>query len=179
MTDDTAKRVTDLENRIARAQGEARACVQELLVDDDARYLVAERLPALGSAVLPAIRELLDDPGVTSDVRALAALVGFEVGDREQSLMVLLEEIRHRGEFAPLAARRLSRAGRSDAAGVICEALRGTDHKDVDPIVSYLEALHDLGVRIDDDDRRRLLAGGAWQIETAIAQWHAAASPDE
>jgi len=174
MSDDIAKRITDLESRIARVQGDARACVQELFLDDGARYLVAQRLPALGSAVVPAIHDLLDDGDAPDEVRTLAAFVGFEVGDRDRSLNMLLDEVTAHSEFSPLAARRLASAGVPEAAGLILEALRGTDSKEVDSVVSYLEALYDLGVRLGAEDRRRLHEGGAWQVETALAQWHGA-----
>ena len=178
MSGDIAKRIADLEDRIATAQREARACVEELNVDDGARHLVAERLPALGSAVLPAIHDVLDDQDAPDEVRTLAAFVGFEVGDRHQSLNVLLDEVAARSEFSPLAARRLARAGVPEASSSILDALRGTDSKEVDAVVSYLEALHDLGVRLGAEDRQRLREGRAWQVETALAQWHGA-NPDD
>ena len=178
MSDAIMKRVTDLEDRIVRVESEARSCVQELLVEDSGRFLIAERLPALGSVVLPAIRELMNDIDMPADVSALAALVGFEVGDREQSLAVLLEEISARGEFAPVAAHRLARARIPEAEGPIREALSSTDVTDVDSVVSYLEALPRLGARLNDDERRRLAHCGAWQVETAIEQWHSYASPE-
>lgn len=178
MSDDIAKRIAELEHQIARVQHEVRACVQELVVDDGARYLVAERLAALGSAVLPAIHDLLNDRHTPDEVRTLAALVGFAVGDRELSLNVLLNEIASRGEFSPLAARRLAIARVSEAANLILKALRATDSQEIDAIVSYLEALHDLGVPLTEDDRRTLLQGGAWQVETAIAQWHSPEHPN-
>lgn len=179
MSDDIAKRIADLEGRVARVQQEARACVVELFVDDGARYLVAERLPALGSAVLPAIHDVLSDRDAPAEVRTLAAFVGFEVGDRERSLNMLLDEVTSLSEFSPLAARRLASAGVSEAAALIVDALRRTDSTEVDSVVSYLEALHDLGVRLAVDDRRRLSEGGAWQVETALAQWHGATSEDD
>lgn len=174
MSDDIARRITDLEDRIARVQRDVSACVEELLVDDGARYLVAQRLPALGSVVLPAIHRLLDDRDAPNEVRTLAAFVGFEVGDRERSLNMLLDEVTARSEFSPLAARRLASARVPEAAGPILDALRGTDGKEVDAVVNYLEALCDLGIRLGAEDHRRLSEGGAWQVETALGQWHGA-----
>lgn len=179
MSNEIAKRIADVDDRIARVQREARACVEELFVDDGARYLVAQRLPALGSAVLPAIHDVLDDRDAPDEVRTLAAFVGFEVGDRERSLSMLLDEVAARSEFSPLAARRLAGAGVPEAAAKILDALRGTDSQEIDSVVSYLEALNDLGVGLGIEDHRRLREGGAWQVQTALAQWHGPTSGDD
>lgn len=165
-------RIQALEERIARAQEEARACVDELLVDDGARHLVAERLPSLGSAILPAILELLSDPRTPHEVRALAALAAFDVGDRTQALEVLVDEVAAGTEFAALAVQRLSGAGVSEAAGPMIEAIRGTKLHDIDLVVSYLEALHELGVRLGEEEQNELRQLGSWQVDTALAQWH-------
>lgn len=176
---DIAKRMANLEDRIGSVQREARACVEELFVDDGVRHLVAERLPGLGSAVLPAIHDVLGDGDVPAEVRTLAAFVGFKVGDRQSSLDVLLDEVVAGSEFSPLAARELAFAGVREAADLILDALRGTDSNEVDSVVSYLEALHALGVGLEAGDRRRFREGGAWQVETALAQWHSARAGDD
>jgi hypothetical protein len=165
-------RIRGFEARIESARADARACVRELLVDDGARYLIAERLPALGSVIIPAVRELIDDPGSSHEIRTLAALAGAEVGDSEQSILVLLEELEHRGEFAPLAARRLAVMGPASAVSAIEEALRQTPVADVDSVVAYLEALRDLGVHPSPEERQRLEGGGEWQVTSALAEWH-------
>lgn len=172
MTDPLEARVTDLERRIATAQAEVEACVRELLVDDDARYLIAERLPALGSSVLPAVQALLRDPNLDAEVRVLAAWVGVEVGDREQALETLLDEIKAADEFAPLAARRLAAHRIAHAAPAILDALRRTSSTDVDVVVAYLEALHHLGALLPEEEKQRLSESDAWQVTTALAQWH-------
>ncbi len=80
-------RIAAVEARIAAAQIEARSCVAELMVDDGARFLIAERLPALGTAILPSVHELLADPDVDAEVRGLAALCGLAVGDSGPSVV--------------------------------------------------------------------------------------------
>lgn len=165
------ERVRELEHRIEAAHSNARDCVRELLVDDDARYLIAERLPALGSAIVPAVRELIDDPKTDPEVRRLAALAGLAVGDSEQSALVLLDEIEARGEFAPIAARRLADARVAGAGLAIERALRATPLDHVDVIVAYLEALKECGIAVPEDERRRLSAG-PWQVTSALAEWH-------
>lgn len=168
----TEDRIRSLEDRIESARADARACVRELLVDDGGRYLVAERLPALGSIIIPAVRELIDDPRSSREVRSLAALAGVEVGDSEQSMLVLLDELESRGEFAPLAARRLAAKRAPSAVSAIEAALRQTPVGDVDSVVAYLEALRDLGAHPSLDERQRLEAGDEWQVTTALAEWH-------
>lgn len=169
-------RVRDLEGRIEEVRRKVRDCVRELLVDDGGRYLIAERLPALGSAIVPAVRELLGDPSIPAEVRCLAGLAGLEVGDTAQSASVLLEELERQGELAPLAARRLASARIPGTGKAVERALRGTLLEDVDSIVAYLDALRDLGVALDEDERRRL-EGGGWQITSALAEWHPTQGP--
>jgi hypothetical protein len=112
------------------------------------------------------------------EVRSLAALVGFAVGDRSQSLHLLLLEVESAAEFAGLAARRLAAAGVTEASRVITDALRRANHTEIDLAVSYLEALYDLGVRLKDEDQGRLRRFGAWEVDTALAQWHSASAPN-
>jgi hypothetical protein len=71
-------RVRDLERRIASIEADVRSCVRELLANEDARYLVMERFPRLGSAVIQPVHELLHEAGVGDEVRSMAALVGVE-----------------------------------------------------------------------------------------------------
>lgn len=166
------RRIRELEARIESVGADARACVRELLVDDGGRYLVAERLVRLGSVIIPAVRELLDDPGTSTEVRTLAALVGVDVGDAGQSVVVLLEELEQCGSYAPLAARVLAQRGRTSAVAAIQEALRRTPVADVDDVVNYLEALALLGGHLSPEERRRLQEGDRWQVTSAIAEWH-------
>ena len=108
MSDRIEIRIAALDERIDRTQSEIQACVQELLAGDKDAYLIAERLPRLGSAALPELLKVMADPGHTPTVRVLAALVGFAVGDRQDSLSIMLDEVERGGEFGPLAARRLA-----------------------------------------------------------------------
>jgi hypothetical protein len=178
MSDPIEARVTDLERRISTVQAEVEACVRELLVDDDARYLIAERLPALGSAALPTVQALVRDPNSDHEVRVLAALVAVEVGDREQALETLLDEVKAADEFAPLAARRLAEHRIAQAAPAILDALRRTSSGDVDAVLAYLEALHHLGERLPEDEEQRLKESDAWQVTTALHQWHGGPTTD-
>lgn len=174
MSDDVEMRLTALEARIARAHSEIQACVRELLTDDEHAYLVAERLPPLGSAALPELRTIMRDAGHTQTVRVLAALVGFEVGDRHESLSILLDEIEHGGEIGPLAARRLAERQIRELEPALLAVLATTDASEADAVVSYLEALHLLGSHLPAAQRERLAGSGVWQVTTALSQWHPA-----
>jgi hypothetical protein len=164
-------RVRNLERRIEQARLIARECVRELLVDDSARHLIAERLPALGSIIVPFVRELIDDDAATTEVRCLAALAGIAAGDTEQSVIVLLDEVERDGEFTVAAARSLAAARAPGSAQVIKRALDRTALEQVDAIVVYLDALRALGVELSEGDRVRL-GTGDWRITSAVAQWH-------
>jgi hypothetical protein len=172
MSDDLEMRLAELDNRIARTQTEINACVQQLLTDDEHAHLIAERLPRLGSAALPELQKIMSNSSHTATVRLLAALIGFEVGDRQESLALLIDEVAHNGEFGPLAARRLAEREIPDAERALVTALSSTDDSEVDAVVSYLESLHILGAPLPQVHRERFAASSAWQVTTAIAQWY-------
>lgn len=165
-----ASRIAALEARIAAAQNEARLCVNELVVDDGARFLIAERLPGLGTAILPSVHELLADPDVDAEVRGLAALCGLAVGDSGPSVVALFEEIEHLGPLAPLAARTMAERRVPGAASAALAALRSTDAAEVDSIVTYLGAIRTCGGNLPAEERARLEAGGTWQVTSALRE---------
>jgi hypothetical protein len=170
MISPTAERIQALEQRIVEITSAASACVRELLVDDGARLLVAERLPALGSATIPTIHELLAED-VPEEVRTLAALVGVTVGDMGPSVEQLLQEIEEGGEFTILAARCLVAQHIPGVASVILKGIESCSADDVDRVVALLEALRDSGERLPESERKRLTLSGHWQISTAISAW--------
>lgn len=174
MSGEIESRIKILDAKVAQVRAEARECVQELLVDDGARHLVADRLPGLGSVILPFILDLLRSPDTSAEVKVFAALVGFDVGDRFESVEVLLGEVRVSSEFAALAARRLAAAHVSEAAEGMLGSLERPEFRNVDLIVVYLEALHDLGTVVGEGIQEQLRGLGAWQIDTALRQWHGA-----
>jgi hypothetical protein len=175
VSDPDALRIRDLEARIDAVVQQAHALVQELLADDGFLWPVAERLPALGSVIVPAIRQLLTDSTVPAEARGFAALVGFIVGDREESLQVLLDEIEQDTGFAVTAARQLAVTGEQQAVWPIEDAIRRSDLKDVhdaDRILAFLDDLHKLGHRLPDDLRARLIASGSQELEKAVRELH-------
>jgi hypothetical protein len=175
VSDPDELRIRDLEARINAVVQQAHALVHELLADDGLLWPVAERLPALGSVILPAIRQLLTDYTVPAETRGFAALVGFIVGDREESSQVLLDEIEQDTGFAVTAARQLAVVGEQQAVWPIEDAIRRSDLKDVheaDKILGYLDDQQKLGHRLPDDLRTRLIASGSQELERAVRELH-------
>lgn len=170
MTGSIPQRISALERAIDAVKADVRSCVRELLEDDGARYLVMERLPRLGSAVIEPIHELLGESDIDDEVRAMAALVGLEAGDLSVA-PILLAETASRGPLAPLAARRLAAHRVDGASDAVLEAIRETGPDKVDELVAYLDALHKLDETLPDDERQRLLSAGEWQVQTAIDEW--------
>lgn len=170
MTTSVEARILELERRIQSVTDEASACVRELLIDDGARFLIAERLPGLGSVILPTIHEFLANLELPEEARTLAALVGVAVGDRGPSVLELIAELERGGEYAILAARYLAAQRVPGIGGVILKALRASDPRDVDTVVAFLAALRESGVPLPESERIRLLGDGGWQVRSAVAE---------
>lgn len=169
MTEEVSTRITDLENRIGRVEVDVRACVREL-IEPDGRYLVMERLPRLGSAVVGPIHELLDESGAEDmELRAMAALVALEVGD-ESVASILLHETESGGQLAPLVARRLADRRIHGTSDAVLTALRASP-TDADVVVAYLDALHRASAVLPEADRETLLGSASWQVRDAIEEW--------
>lgn len=132
------------------------------------RFVVAERLVPLGSALIPHLIELLRMPETDQDLRGCAALLGFTVGDREDCAMALLDQVEEDGPWALMAARRLGDAGYPGAVSAIERALRRAAVPSVDAIVGLLHAFRSAGGYLTTDLRERLEAGGHWQVVTAL-----------
>lgn len=139
--------VRELEAAIDGARAQVRLIVDRMRTapDDSLRYLIAERLPALGSAVLPAVQEILVDPASGPGLRYCAARVAVSVGDRGDCVDVLRREVDADSEWSLPAAGVLARYGIREATGEIVSALARTDPTNVRDIVGYATALRDLG----------------------------------
>lgn len=131
------------------------------------RFLVAERLNLLGSVVTPHLEELLKNSD-NSETRILAALVLLQF-DSKVGVPYLLDAVIQDEDYAGLAARHLAKAGSKQAIKPIINRLMCCELKEVDLVVSLLEALAQLGGEIPSDLRQRLAASDApWQIRTMI-----------
>lgn len=135
------------------------------------RFVVAEQLMPLGSALIPRLVKVIKASDTDADLRGCAALLGFSVGDREDCAMTLLDEIDADGPWALLAARRLADAGYPGAASAIERALRRTDASSIDAIVGLLDAFRSAGGYLPNDLRESLKANESWQVASALREF--------
>lgn len=131
------------------------------------RFLVAERLNLLGSVVAPHLEKLLKESD-DSETRILAAIVLLQLGSKV-GVPCLLDALNKDEEYAGLAAEHLAKVGIKEANYHIINRLRSCKLKQVDIVVSLLDALAKLGGILPSDLRERLVASDApWQIRTMI-----------
>ena len=171
MTEAYEVRLQDIRARVDAILREADSLVGELRAEDAFLVPVSEQLVRLGSMIIPAVRQILRDPSVSSEVRGFAAIAGFSVGDREESLQVLLDEVQEDTDLGPPAARVLANAGQRQAAALIESAISRKElsqRADVDAVVAYLRALHKLGYTLSGEIRSRLASSGIWEIEAEM-----------
>lgn len=112
---------------------------------EDLRFLVAERLPALGCVALPALMSVVEGAQDRSSTRYLAAWVAIEVGDRGSSVDVLCDEVAADSPWSLPAAGMLAKHGIREATGSVLEALARVDPRDDVSVMGYATALRDLG----------------------------------
>jgi hypothetical protein len=167
VTDDIEHQVRDVERKIEQARELARQCVAALRdADDDAVvYLIAERLPSLGSLALPELQAVMRT--ARDSRRTAAALVALGVGGRENAIPILVEELSRRGPYATLAAARFAAHDVVEAAPAIHAALAATDVEEIDLAVALIDALTDLRFPLCEEEAKRL-GRGPWQVREAV-----------
>jgi len=171
MTSSAETEIDALERRVSEINVLIGECVACLVTPGSLpRFVVAERLVPLGSALVPHLLPILKDPLVDDDLRGCAAFLGFTVGDREECAMALLDQIETGGEWALLGARRLAEAGYPGTAFAILGALRRLDAASFDTVVGFLYSLHASGGLLPEDLRSQLSASEYWQVTTAVAE---------
>lgn len=167
-----------LDARVADIVADVGGCVSILVSPGELpRFVVAERLVPLGSALIPHLIKLLRAPETDRDLRGCAALLGFTAGDREDCAMALMDEIEENGPWSLLAARRLADAGYPGAMSAIERALRRIDSSSVDALVGLLHAFQSAGGYLSIDLRESLEAGGHWQVVTAVHELFPESAP--
>ena len=99
---DIEKELGELAEVVASIRQLASECIDRFrdAASDDARYLMAERLPAVGSILLPALTAIVEDPDSSPTLRYLAAWIAVGVGDRGASAEVLSEEVLRGSEWS-------------------------------------------------------------------------------
>ena len=80
--------------------------------DENIQHLVAERLPGLGSVIVPDLYALvLDDPAASASLGYLAAWTAVRLGDRGRAVARLCQEVTSGSPYALPAANALARFG--------------------------------------------------------------------
>jgi len=163
--------VNRFEADLDHALNQVRDCVAWLrsAPTDDLRFLVAERLPALGSAAVPELQRILDDSTSSRGLRYLAAWVAVEVGDRGDSVSVLCSEVEAGAEWSLPAANILAKHRILEGARVVAEALDRVDPRSDLEVMGYATALRDLGGKLPESVRQRIVAESSPWIARAVA----------
>ncbi len=140
------------------------------------RFLVAERLKCLGSVIVPHLEKLLNESD-DSETRILAALVLLQF-DSRIGVPYLLDAVTQDEDYAGLVAEHLAKAGIEQAIEPIIKRLRNCELKQVDLVVSLLDALAKVGGSLPSGLQQRLSAADVpWQIRT-LYQSHFASLPN-
>lgn len=133
------------------------------------RFLIAERLNRFGSVIVPHLEELLKNSD-NSEARILAAIVLLQL-DSRVGVPYLVDAITNDEDYAGLAASHLAKVGIKAAIEPMIKRLRNCEIKDVDLVVSLLDALAKLGGEIPSELRQLLMAADVpWQIRTMIEE---------
>lgn len=156
---DIEEEVRGFEAELDRALGQVKACVDRLrsAASDDLRFLIAERLPMLGSAAIPSLQDVWDDPESSRSVRYLAAWVAVEVGDRGEGIEILCAEVDAGTRWSLPAAGVLARHRLYEGAEPVAAALGRVDPQNSVEILGYATALRQLGGDLPASARLRIL----------------------
>ena len=158
----------ELEAVVARA----RECVAWLRTSqsEDLQFLVAIRLPMLGSVILPELMSIIEDEHIRGSTRYLAAKAAVDVGDRDAGVEVLCEEVDADTKWSLPAAVALAYHGLRAGLGPVVRALRRVDPSDDVEVMGYSTALRDLGGSLPDELRRQLLDSASPWVARALKE---------
>lgn len=143
-SEDLNVRIVALERLLATIQEVAAAAVRTLENPRDGRYLMAERIPSLGTLAVPSLEKLLTHP--ETEVRDLAAMDLLTIDPRNTKAIDLLRaELATVGGGACLSSGALSRANVQAAIPDILARLRKTAADEIDAVTCLVLALRRLG----------------------------------
>jgi hypothetical protein len=132
------------------------------------RYLIAERLPALGSAIISPLQDILSDAVAGSALRYLAAWTAVEAGDRADCISILCDEVEAGTRWSLPAAGVMARHRIREAGPVIALALSRVDPQNTVEVIGYATALRDVGGSLSDSVRQRILAESPPWVAQAV-----------
>lgn len=133
------------------------------------KYLVAERLTAFGSIIIPHLEKLLNE-STDLEVQILASLVLLQLNSKT-GVPFLLGAIKEDKHYAGLAAQHLAEAEIKDAIEPICDRLRSSNFEEIDLIVSLLDSLNKLNSKLPSDLLQRFSSDSIpWQVKTKIEE---------
>lgn len=172
MGEDLEDQVWRFETQVNSVLAGVQACLKELIEEKDqaAKYLLAERIAVLGSVMLPTLRSALAGPRVEGDdTRYLVAWIAIAVGDRDEAVEVLCDEIARGTKWEVPAAVVLGRYRIGRSRHVILSAFERVDPRDGIAVSNLSEALREVGGELPDALRKRILDEADPWIAQAVA----------
>lgn len=151
--------VRAFEQRLRAVSLSVEACLDEFvaITDEDVRYLLAERLPSLGSAALPSLVGIIDSSPVGSGLRCMAAGVALVLGNRDAAVPALCDEVDFDSVWSLPAANALAGAHVRDGEPSILRALQRVKPFETSAVLQWTHALRLVGGSLPNDVRERLV----------------------
>lgn len=179
---DTERSVRQFEAMLGDVGQRVEHCVAAFVGERDGnvRFLMAERLPVLGSAVGPALLEVISQHASDPSLQYLAAWAAVAVGERGDAVAVLCREVEERTVWALPAANAMARWGIREGLGPITRALEATSVTDLQGMSDLVTALRDLGGELPSSVRDRLLRDAPeWLAQPLLRDFPDSGDADE
>jgi hypothetical protein len=122
------------------------------------RYVIAEKLFAMGPSVIPELESHLDEEGGQPEARTYAALILLKLGSRK-GIPQLFRSLKEGVGPIGMIAQSVSSAELPGASEAITDALmNGATSKEPYTVVTLISALRELGATVPDEVLRQLEA---------------------